>query len=62
MLTSLFQLHGLRYVDLESAVTKQGPFSSNKPIMDEPPGPPFSHMARGALAGSLRASKNQKNL
>lgn len=30
--------------------------------MDEPPGPPFSQMASGALAGSLRDSKNQKKL
>ena len=26
------------------------------------PGPPFSHIARGALAGSLRDSKNQKKV
>jgi hypothetical protein len=30
--------------------------------MDEPPGPPLSQMASGALAGSLRDSKNQKKL
>jgi hypothetical protein len=30
--------------------------------MDEPPGPPFSQMARGASAGLLRDSKNQKKL
>jgi hypothetical protein len=28
--------------------------------MEEPPGPPFNQMDRGALTGSLRASKNQK--
>lgn len=30
--------------------------------MLEAPGPPFSHMARGAWRGSLRDSKNQKKL
>jgi len=30
--------------------------------MEEPPGPPFNQMDRGALTGSLRASKNQKKL
>lgn len=30
--------------------------------MEEPPGPPLSQMANGALAGSFRDSKNQKNL
>lgn len=30
--------------------------------MDEHPGPPFSHKARGAVLALLRASKNQKNM
>jgi hypothetical protein len=30
--------------------------------MEELPGPPFIHIASGALAGSFRASKNQKNV
>lgn len=47
---------------MEFGPTKQGPFSSSSPIKLEPPGPPFSQMARGALRGSLRASKNQKKL
>lgn len=62
MLTSLFQLHGLSTVDLESSFTKQGPFSMSRPSMDEDPGPPLSQMARGAVSGFLRASKNQKKL
>jgi hypothetical protein len=62
MLTSLFQELGFRNVELESAPTKQGPFSWSNPIIDEPPGPPFNQIDRGALTGSLRASKNQKKL
>jgi hypothetical protein len=31
-------------------------------MMEEPPGPPLSQIARGAVEGFLRASKNQKNL
>jgi hypothetical protein len=38
------------------------PFSESSPIIDEEPGPPFSHIDRGAFAGSLRDSKNQKNV
>ena len=62
MLTSLFQLQGFRYVDLESGPTKHGPFSSRRPIKELAPGPPFNQIARGAFSGAFRASKNQKNL
>lgn len=34
----------------------------NNPCIEELPGPPFSQMVKGAFVGSLRASKNQKNL
>ena len=51
---------GFNVVLFESAFTKQGPFSDRR--RDEPPGPPFSQMDNGALRGSLRDSKNQKNL
>ena len=34
----------------------------NKPIMDEHPGPPLSHIARGAVLGSFRDSKNQNHM
>jgi len=34
------------------------PFSESSPIIEEEPGPPFIHIDRGALAGSLRDSKN----
>jgi hypothetical protein len=30
--------------------------------MEELPGPPFIQIDKGALAGSLRDSKNQKNV
>lgn len=62
LFTLLFQLHSFRYVDFESSLTKHGPFSSSSPMRDEPPGPPLSQMANGALWGSFLASKNQKNL
>lgn len=54
--------HGLWYVLFESAATKQGPFSDKAPIRDEPPGPPLSQIASGALRGSFLDSKNQKKL
>jgi hypothetical protein len=38
------------------------PFSKNSPIIEEAPGPPFIHIDSGAFAGSLRDSKNQKNV
>jgi hypothetical protein len=38
------------------------PFSESSPIIEEEPGPPFIHIDRGAFAGSLRDSKNQKNV
>jgi len=38
------------------------PFSDSSPIIEEAPGPPFIHIDRGAFAGSLRDSKNQKNV
>lgn len=33
----------------------------NSPIMDEHPGPPFSHRVNGAVSGLFRASKNQNH-
>lgn len=30
--------------------------------MDDEPGPPFIHIDKGALAGSFRDAKNQKNV
>jgi hypothetical protein len=56
-----FQLQSAGRVEFESALTWQGPCSVNSPCIDELPGPPFNQMVRGAFAGSLRASKNQKN-
>lgn len=47
---------------VESFLTVQGPFSAKSPSRDEPPGPPFSQIARGASWGAERDSKNQKNL
>lgn len=61
-LPRLFQELGLSLVVWESGFTKHGPFSYNRPGMDEAPGPPFIQMDRGAFSGSLRASKNQKNV
>jgi hypothetical protein len=58
----LFHENGFKVVEFESGLTKQGPFSSSSPTMDDEPGPPFIHIDSGALAGSLRASKNQKNV
>jgi hypothetical protein len=37
-------------------------FTSNKPSIEEHPGPPFNHSAKGAVAGSWRASKNQNHI
>lgn len=62
MLTSLFQDHGLSVVLLESFSTLQGPFSPSAAGVDGAPGPPCSHKDNGALAGSFRASKNQKKV
>ena len=33
----------------------------NSPIIDEHPGPPFSHRVNGAVSGLFRASKNQNH-
>lgn len=62
MLTSLFQDQGFKVVEFESTLMLHGPFSCSKPIRDDEPGPPFIQMERGALAGSFRDSKNQKNV
>jgi hypothetical protein len=59
---SLFHENGFNVVELESGLTWQGPFSSSRPNMLDDPGPPFIHIDSGALAGSLRDSKNQKNV
>ena len=59
---SLFHDHSLRYVEFESELTKQGPFSRISPSMELLPGPPFIQMDRGAFLGSLRDSKNQKKV
>jgi hypothetical protein len=58
----LFHELGLSLVVCESGLMKQGPFSYSRPGMDEAPGPPFIQIDRGAFSGSLRASKNQKNV
>jgi hypothetical protein len=34
----------------------------NRPIMEEHPGPPLNHVARGAVVGLFRASKNQNHI
>jgi hypothetical protein len=47
---------------LESGSTEHGPFSTNKPISEELPGPPFIQMESGAFSGSFLDSKNQKNV
>jgi hypothetical protein len=59
---SLFQDHSLSLVELESGFTQHGPFSESSPSIEELPGPPFIHIDSGALAGSFRASKNQKKV
>jgi hypothetical protein len=43
-------------------IDNHSPFSESNPIIEEEPGPPFIHIDRGAFAGSLRDSKNQKNV
>lgn len=57
-----YQDQGFSVVLLESSLTKHGPFSDRRPSRDEPPGPPFNQIVKGALWGSFRASKNQKKL
>ena len=48
---------------VEEPPTKwQGPFSWNRPIMLEQPGPPLNHVASGAVVGLVLASKNQNHL
>lgn len=61
MFDALFQLHSDGLVEFESGFAKHGPFSSSNAYIDEDPGPPFNHIVSGALLGSSRASKNQKN-
>ena len=39
-------------------VILHGPFSKSKPVVELQPGPPLSHIMRGADPGSFRASKN----
>ena len=39
-------------------VILQGPFSKSNPVVELQPGPPLSHIIRGADSGSFRASKN----
>jgi hypothetical protein len=62
ILTSLFQDHGFNWVELESFWTMQGPFSPSAEAVEDAPGPPLSQIAKGAWRGSLRDSKNQKNV
>lgn len=43
--------------------TPHGPFSWNKPIIEDDPGPPLIHTVSGAVSGLwLRVSKNQKKI
>lgn len=58
----MLQEYSFRKVELLSLPTEQGPSSWSKPMSEEPPGPPFSHMDNGAFLGPLRDSKNQKKL
>lgn len=39
----------------------KGPFSFNKPYIEEEPGPPCNHRMRGADLFPFSAGKNQKN-
>ena len=47
----LFQDQGLILVEFEFGLTRQGPFSSRSPSIDEEPGPPLS-LRRGSVLGS----------
>jgi hypothetical protein len=49
-------------VEFESSLIRHGPFSPSASAVEEAPGPPLSHIAKGALQGSFRDSKNQKNM
>lgn len=58
MFDMLFQEYGLGVV-IKFSVSMQGPFSSNKPMSESEPGPPFSQSVKGSSAGLLRDSKSQ---
>jgi hypothetical protein len=58
----VFQEYGFSVGSEELSTKWQGPFSWNRPIIDEQPGPPFSHIANGALPGLFLAAKNQNHM
>lgn len=62
MLAYEFQEYGFRLGSVLLLTKWQGPCSWNSPIIDEQPGPPLSHKARGAVDALLRASKNQNHI
>ena len=54
------QENSFKVVPFPSLLTKQGPFSINKAIWDEQPGPPVNQITNGSLEGSDRDSSSQK--
>ena len=51
---------GLLTVPFPWLLTRQGPSSMSRPVIELHPGPPLSHMMTSSLTGSFRASNHQK--
>jgi len=57
-----FHEFGLRLTVFVSLLILQGPCSWKRPIILELPGPPFNHIAKGAVSALLRAAKYQNHI
>lgn len=58
MFECVFQLYGFEVVFFPLSLMLHGPSSKSRPVEELQPGPPLSHMVRGAFLGLLRDSKN----